>query len=598
MSTVRRWRSSLLLLLASLMLASCASLPSPAETVTVSVLSFNDFHGNLLPPNKVVRVEDKQTGQFVKVPAGGVAYMRTLVKKLAAENPGQTLLVAAGDLIGASPQESGLFHDEPTIEAMNQLGVSLSSVGNHEFDRGKAEILRIQYGGCYPQSRDGRLGVVGVDTCMNHGQFSGAAFQYLSANVINAQTGKTLFPPYAIREMGGVKVAFIGVTLKDTPAAVIPSGVVGLRFMEEAETVNRLVPELQRQGAAIIIVLLHQGAETSARTINDKTCPGFDGEALKIVARMDDAVKVVITGHTHDEFVCRFDGKLLTQAGHYGRMLTKIDLTVHARTHDLLDMQARNHVVVNDEWAKTPDGQKVPLPQGMTKLKKDPEMDRLVQRYARLTARHAQVTVARIGGYLDRTRNAAGESALGNVVADAFLAATSHPTYAGGGAQIAFMNPGGIRSNLNQRRTITAGDMYRVLPFTNNLVTMTLTGAQIKRLLEQQWECPQPAGGRVLSVSKGFTYAWDARQPEGAPPGEGNRVIADSMKLHGVPILPLQTYRVTANDFLAAGGDHFTVFEAGSQTQDGMSDREALTLYLRAQQPLSVPAIGRITRLN
>lgn len=598
MSTIRRWRAGVLVLLASFVLASCVTTHRPEETVTVSLISFNDFHGNLLPPKTHAIVEDPITERGVKVPAGGIAYFSTLMKQLQAQNPDKTIIVAAGDLISASPQVSGMFHDEPTIDALNKLGLSVSTVGNHEFDRGKDELLRMQNGGCFPKSADGTRGIVGVDTCMNKGKFDGAKFQYLAANVIDQKTGKTLLPSYAIRTVGGVKIGFIGVTLKETPAAVMPSGVVGLRFEDEVETVNKLVPVLQQQGVEVIVVLLHQGAATAAEVINDKSCPGFNGDAIKIVDRLDEAVKVVITAHTHEEYVCKRYGKLITQAGHYGRLITKIDLMLNAKTRELVEMDANNHVTANSTHAKDAQDKQLPLPNGVKKLEKDPALEKLAQRYAALTAKRAQVRVANITGLLDRKQNAAGESTLADVVADAYLAATSNASYGAGAAQIAFVNPGGIRSDLNISLKVTAGHLYSIHPFNNNMVTMNLNGTQIKRLLEQQWESPQPAGGRVLGVSSGFTYTWDASQPEGAAPGQGNRVHVDSMKLHGIPIDLYKTYRVTVNSFMAAGGDNFTVLSESQKTQDGPEDLDALTTYLRAKEPLSPPALERIKRLN
>jgi 5'-nucleotidase len=599
MSKVRHSFLSVLLLAASFVLASCASIDTQDRAVTVSFISFNDFHGNLLPPSSAVTVENPGTGKAVKVPAGGVAYLATLVKNLKAQNPGNTMVVAAGDLIGASPQVSGMFHDEPSIDAMNLLGLDVSTVGNHEFDKGRSELLRMQNGGCFPKSADSTRGIVGGDTCMNDGKFDGAKFRYLSANVIDEKTGNTLLPPFVVRSLGGVKIGIIGVTLKDTPAVVTPAGVEGLRFADEAATVNQLIPVLRQQGVEIVIVLLHEGAATTARKINDKRCPGFSGDAIKIVDRFDPAVQVVVTGHTHEEFICRRpDGKLMTQAGHYGRMATKIDLTVDPVTGKVLKKDATNHVAVNDIVIKGAKDQPLPIPEGYARLTKDPELDALVQRYARLTAERAEVVVARIDGYLERKQNSAGESPMGAVIADAYLAATTDGDYGAKAAQIAFVNPGGIRTDLTRSLNVTYGNLYSVHPFNNNRVTMVLTGAQILRLLEQQWESPQPGGGRVLSVSSGFAYTWDASQPEGAAPGKGRRVVPDSMTLNGEPIDLTRSYRVTVNSFLASGGDNFTVLAKGKRVQDGILDLDALTAYFKAKKTVAVPVLDRIKRIN
>ena len=581
----------------SLVLSACAGPGANDGNLTVSLVSFNDFHGNLLPANGTATVADPRSGQAVKVPAGGVAYLTTLVRQLKAQNPDNTIIVAAGDLVGASPQVSGMFHDEPTIEAMNRIGLELSSVGNHEFDKGRDELLRLQNGGCFPPSADGTRGMVGVDTCMNDGKFSGAQYRYLAANVIDQKTGQSLFPPYAIRKVGGVRLGFIGVVLKDTPAVVTPAGVAGLRFEDEAATVNRLVPELQRQGVQAIVVLMHQGAATTAQTINDQSCPGFNGDAIKIVDSFDPAVRVVVTGHTHEEFVCRRpDGKLMTQAGNYGRMATRIDLRIEPASGKIIQAQAINHVAVNDTILKDANGQALPLPPQIQRLTKDAAQDALVQRYAKLTAKHAEVPVARITGFLDRKANAAGESTLGDVVADAYLAATTDADYGARAAQIAFVNAGGMRNDLNRDLTVTYGHLYTVHPFGNNLVTLDLTGQQLLRLLEQQWESPQPPGGRILSVSSGFSYVWDARQPEGAAPGTGQRVVRGSMTLHGQPIDLAKTYRVTINSFMVSGGDSFTVFTEGRRLQEGGLDLDALTQYFRSKKAVAVPARDRIHR--
>lgn len=593
----RIWRFAWLVT-ASVSLLSCATNGDQVQPVTVSLISFNDFHGNLLPPNGGATVEDPVSGEAVRVPAGGVAYLSALVKQLKAHNPDNTLVVAAGDLVGASPQISGMFHDEPTIDAMNLLGLDLSTVGNHEFDKGKTELLRLQHGGCFPLTADRTRGIAGRDTCMNDGQFSGAKFRYLAANVVDKKTGNTLFPSYEVRTIGGVKVGIIGVTLKGTPAVVTPAGVEGLAFRDEANTVNELIPALRQQGVALVVVLMHEGAATAAETVNDKSCPGFNGDALKVIDRFDPAVNVVITGHTHEEYVCRRRGMLITQAGHYGRMATKIDLTVHPVTGRLLEVNANNHVAVNDAVFKDEKGQPLPLPQGYAPLAKDPELDALVQRYVKLTAARAEVVVAEIDGFLDRKPSPAGESTLGNVIADAYLAGTSGGDYASKAAQIAFVNPGGIRSDLTRSLKVTYGNLYSVHPFNNNVVTMDLTGAQILRLLEQQWESPQPPGGRVMAVSAGFSYTWDASQPEGAAPGKGRRVVSESLALHGEAIDPAKTYRVTVNNFMASGGDNFTVLRRGKRVQEGELDLDVLTAYFRSKKKVPVPELGRIRRLN
>jgi 5'-nucleotidase len=396
-----------------------------------------------------------------------------------------------------------------------------------------------------------------------------------------------------------VKVGFIGLTLKDTPTVVTPAGVAGLDFADEVLTVNRLVPQLQEKGATVIVVLIHQGGQTTARKVQDKSCPGFNGEIVNLADRFYAAVDVVVSGHTHQEYVCfRPDGKLVTQTGFYGRLVTKIDLTVDARSKRVIAKDANNQLVTNDLGVKDAQGNAVPLPRGYQALPKDPKIAKIVQRYGDLTATVSDLVVGRVAEPLDRRPNPAGESRLGAFVADVFLAGSSDASYGDKAAQIAFTNPGGLRSDLSGSNAVTFGQLFNVLPFNNNLVTMTLTGEQIRRLLEQQWEKPQPMGGRILSVSQGFSYQWDALAPEGAPAGTGARVVPGSIQLQGEPLDMHKTYRVTVNNFMASGGDNFPVLREGSDVQTGEIDLVVAKLYLRAHGVVKPPENGRISRLH
>lgn len=592
-------RACFLAAVASLSTHVLAAKPAAKTPITLSLIALNDFHGNILPPAGSVLVADPANAAGTRVSAGGAAYLSTLVRNLKQQNPKNTLVVAAGDMIGASQLTSGLFHDEPTIDVLSQIGLDISSVGNHEFDKGRAELLRMQKGGCFPKSADGTNGVIGVDTCMNKGKFNGARFQYLAANVIDQKSGKTLFPAYTIRSLGGVNVGFIGLTLKDTPAVVTPAGVKGLTFADEVETVNRLVPVLKGKGVTVIVVLIHQGGVTLAKTLLDKSCPGFSGEIVKLSDRMDPAIDVIVSGHTHQEYVCfRPDGKLITQAGSYGRLVTKIDLTIDLLSKKVMAKDANNKVVFNQLGVKDASGNGIPLPDVYVSLHRDPAIDQVVRRYGDLSATIADVVVGRIASPLDRKLNPAGESTLGAVIADAFLAGTSDTSYAAKPAQIAFTNRGGIRSDLTASLTVTFGQLFNVMPFNNNLVTMDLSGQQLLRLLEQQWESPQSAGGRVMSVSNGFSYTWDANKPEGAPAGTGQRIVPGSMKLNGDPIEMEKNYRVTVNNFMASGGDNFSVLLQGANVQAGEIDSVVSKLYFRAKGIVNAPALDRISRLN
>ena len=573
--------------------------PSQPAPITISLIGINDFHGNITPPVGSVLVPDPANPNGSRVSLGGAAYLSTLIKQLKAQNPKRTLVVGAGDLIGASQISSGLFHDEPTIDILGQIGLDITSVGNHEFDRGRTELVRQAKGGCYPASADGS-GKPGVDTCMHKGNtFPGAKFQYLAANVIDTATGQSLFPAYTIRNLGGVKVGFIGMTLKDTPSVVTPAGVAGLRFDDEVATVKRLVPEMRAKGATVFVVLIHQGGSTKAKTVMDKSCPGFYGDILELSDKLDPAIDVIVSGHTHQEYVCfRPNGRLITQTGSYGRLVSKIDITVDGKTKKVIAKDANNHLVLNDVGVKDANGNLLPVPAGYQVLAKDPAIDAVVKRYGDLSAPITDVVVGRLSVPLERRANANGESPLGNLVADIHLAATSDASYGDKAAQIAFTNSGSMRSDLSSV-TVTFGSLFNVMPFGNNLVTMDLTGAQILRLLEQQWEKPQPpTSNRVMPVSSGFTYTWDAAQPAAADPGKGNRVVPGSMKLHGEPIQMDKSYRVTVNNFIATGGDNYTVLTQGTNVQAGEIDLVAAKLYFRVKGVVKEPTMGRITRIN
>jgi 5'-nucleotidase len=590
--------SNVLAVLIALGFVACGGDYKAPTPVTVSLIGLNDLHGNLLPPSGSVTVADPANPAGTKVSAGGLAYLASLIKELKAQNPSNTLVVGAGDMIGASPITSSLYHDEPTVEALNLLGLDITSVGNHEFDKGRDELLRKQSGGCFPLTADGSKGKVGVDTCMNDGKFAGAKYKYLAANVIDQKTSTTLFPPYEIRRVGGVDIAFIGLTLKDTPSVVTPSGVAGMIFIDEVETVNKLVPELKAKGVASIVVLMHQGGFTNASTVNDKTCPGLNGDIVELTDRLNSAIDVVISGHTHMEYVCtRPDGKLLTQSGFYGSVVTKIDLKIDPLQKKVLSKDANNIVAINDVGVKDTKGVLIPLPAGMKAQVQDSAMAALIQKYVDKSSVVTNEVIGDITEPITRTVNTAGESKMGDIVADIYLAGSSGPAYGDKAARIAFTNVGGVRSDLTSL-SVTFGQLFAVMPFGNNLLTMDLTGQQILRLLEQQWESIQPAGGRVMQVSKGFSYTWDASKPEGAATGTGNRVVEGSMKLNGVGIDLSKIYRVTVNNFMAAGGDNFSVLLSGKNIQQGDVDIDAGAAYFRAKGTVPTPVLNRITRIN
>lgn len=544
--------------------AYTASTGYSCETVGVQVLAFNDFHGNLQPPTgssgRIVTGANPATD---RVDAGGAEFLATHLARLAATNP-NTLIVSAGDVVGATPLLSALFHDEPTIESMNLVGLDVASVGNHEFDEGPVELLRLQRGGCHP-----------VDGCQDGDPFAGASFDYLAANVIENASGETLLPSWTERRFGAARIAIIGLTLEGTPNFTTAAGVVGLTFLDEAETINALVPEIQAEGIDTIIVLIHEGGEVTG-LYNE--CVGISGPLFEITRNLHPAIDVVVAGHTNAAHICDLDGRLVTSAAHAGRLITDIDLRIDEVTGEVVSRTAANVIVTRD-------------------VTRDAAQTALISKYVTLSAPLANRVIGSVSADLLRVVNAAGESTLGDVLADSQLAGTSSQET--GGAVAAFMNPGGIRADIiasqisggEQANQVTYGEAFAVQPFGNNLITLTLTGREVELLLEQQWS--MVAGSEqqtILAPSAGVSYAWDPARPI------GDRIDAATIRIGGAPLDFSARYRITVNIFLAGGGDGFTVLRNGTDRRSGPGDLEPLAAYLTAYAPVGPPALDRITR--
>ena len=540
-----------------LALAACTTTPATvagSAPIQVNLLAINDFHGNLDPPGGGVFVIDRANPNArASVPGGGAPRLASAVAELS-RRP-NTVMVAAGDLIGASPLLSSLFHDEPTIEALSAMGLAITSVGNHEFDEGWQELKRMQTGGCHP-----------VDGCKGPKPFEGATFEYLAASTF-LDDGTTLFPPYSIREFDGVKVGFIGMTLEGTPDVITPAARAGIRFADEAETVNALVPELQAQGVEAIVVLLHEGGFTTGA---QDDCRGLAGTIVDIVPKFDKAVDVVVTGHTNGIYICTVDGRLVTSAGAYGTRLTDISMLIDPKTGDVIGAKARDVMIAADAYAE------------------DPAQVALINAYRTQAEPLMKRVVGSTTAVIARGRTVTGETVLGDIIADAMLAAARR---AEPGTQIAFMNPGGIRADLpfNPGGQLTFADIFAVQPFGNDLVALTLAGSDIETILRQQY---QPGGNNILQVSDGFAFTW--RQAAGQP----IEIIPGSVRLNGAPLVPTQTYRVVTNNFLAGGGDGFAGFKSGKDKVTVGSDLEALETYVTTNSPLAASNMGRIRRVD
>jgi 5'-nucleotidase len=542
-----------------------------SRTVSLQLLAFNDYHGHL---------EASTPGAIYGIPAGGAEFLSAKLNELR-EGHKYSLTVAAGDLIGGSPAFSGLFHDEPSVESLNEMDLDISGVGNHEFDEGVTELLRMQNGGCHP-----------VDGCYFPDQpYEGADFQWLSANVVETATGKTPLPSYEIKKIKGIKVAFIGMTLEATDTLVAAAGIQGYDFLDEAETANALVPKLKRKGVEAIVVLLHEGGSQTPPPGDVDACVGISGPIVAINDALDPEIDAIITGHTHLPYNCVLPDaagkpRIVTSAYSFGRVVSDINLVLDKRTRDVRrDLStATNHIV--DQAALTP----------------DPAQTAIIAKWQPLVDASATIPVGTITADILRGGTPPGddrgvESAAGNLVADAqqWWASVN-------GSDVAFMNPGGVRSDLTYLQSagegdgvVTFGEAFTFQPFGNTLVTYEMTGAQIVSTLQEQ--C-QPTGSSRpflhLGVSDGFTYDL-ATTITG---GNCTSVTISNVMLNGVALDPTGTYNVTVNNFLADGGDNFsTLGTVTSSRLDGGNDLQALVNYLGTFSPVAPPSTDRVNEL-
>ena len=629
-STLRSSLGALALALGLAQPALAVAVTPAKPPITVKIIGFNDYHGNLASPG-TFGVDTSIAGP-ARPPVGGAEFMAAHVAKLKAQNR-LNVVVGAGDFIGASPLISALFFDEPAIETLNRIGLEFNAVGNHEFDKGSAELLRLQRGGCKMTN-----GAIDPNSCKGASvgtpvPFEGAKFRWLSANVISSATGRTLLPAYGVKTFNGVRVAFIGMTLKATPTIVTPAGVAGLEFRDEADTVNALVPRLRALGIQAIVVLVHQGGFQQGANLggingctNDLKSGGgtVDSDIGKIVARLDNAIDLVVSGHTHAAYNCskytvdvtgtaavgstpgvaintprptglpNAAGRLIpvTSSSAFGRILTDIDVDIDPTTRDIIDVRPTNRLVVRNDPA---------VPANAT-------VAAIVSGYSALVSPIANQVIGSITAALPNSADSAGNMPAGELIADSQLEATKPVGF--GEAVIAFMNPGGVRFpgfTFAQQATVSEGDgnvtygeAFTAQPFGNSLVTMTLTALQIKQALEQQTSgCRGQASTRILIPSAGFKYS---RNPALACDSRISNVrlvdvntgsvIDQIVNLDGTLPDPTKTYRVTVNNFIATGGDGFTTFLGGTNLLGGAQDIDAQAASLAgfnatAQPPLA-----------
>jgi len=625
-----------LLPLAAALIAAAAQIPAQAATpVTVKIVAFNDYHGNLESPGTFGQNSGVPTAQRPAV--GGAEYIAAHIARMRAANP-NTIVVGGGDLIGATPLVSALFFDEPAVETLNQIGLDFSAVGNHEFDKGKDELRRLQNGGCkFTNSAPDANSCRGFGSSAP-GTFDGARFKWLSANVVETATGRTLLAPYGIKSFGNTKVAFVGMTFKGTPGVVTPTGVAGLQFNDEADTVNALVPRLRAQGIEAIVVLLHQGGFQNPATagtlnnsdingcLNDLRASGTNApsDIAKVVSRLDNAVDLVISAHTHAAYNCSRNttdnggavrtaglpnkaGRMVpvTSASAFGRVLTEVDLQIDPVTRHVVDVSPKNMLVARNNPLNANDPAIAAINDWITA---NPQVKNTVAAYKSAVSPLASQVIAAITADMSNGANGAGEMQAGDLIADAQLQATQPPSL--GGAVMAFMNAGGVRNPgfvkpaaASFPYNLTYGDAFTVQPFGNSLVTMTLTAQQLKDALEQQFSgCMGQTANRIMQVSNGLKYSWKS---SAAPCSKIVDVAftptdvtayppiitgpTDNIVIAGVVQNPTKTYRVTVNNFMATGGDGFGVLVGGTSQLGGAQDIDALIAYLAGFKAPAAP---------
>lgn len=547
--------------------AVAATAQRTGPTVEVQILAINDFHGALEPVSGA-------SGRIGATDAGGVEYLATHVAQLTASNP-NTIVVSAGDNIGATPLLSSLSHDEATVEALGLAGLQVSAVGNHELDEGWWELQRIQAGGCHE-----------VDGCTGGQAFKGASFTYLAANItldpraadpaVVARSGvkgtepRPLFPAFAVREVGGVRIGFIGITLEEAPSVIIPSAIRGLTFGPEVDAANEAARALRTQAVRAIVVVMHEGGEQTGRDING--CVGVSRSLRDLATRMSGDIDVIVTGHSHQAYNCTIAGKLVTSASSGGRLITDIDLRVRRADGEVVAKAARNRVV----------NRQVP---------KSPGQSALIARYSPIAAKIGGRVIGSIAGSLMRTTNEAGESALGRLIADALLESAKAD---GGRADLAFWNLGGIRADLPASpgaasTPVTYAQLFSVLPFGNELIVKTMTGEGLVRVLEDQF---RDGRLRLLQVSSTVSYAYDLSKPR------GQRVDRASVRIGGVPLDPAGRYRVATSNFLWGGGDDVSALSAGVEPVTVGVDVELVAAYLTRHTPVRPDPVARVRQIR
>ena len=534
---------------------------SAGGTIAVKLLAINDFHSQITAGLEV-------DGR----PVGSAPVLAAYLKEAQARAKGTAFILHAGDHVGASQPQSALLQDEPGIAFFNMLGNNqcrtgglygpdcnlIGIPGNHELDEGAREMLRLVHGGNHSQGP------------FLQDPYQGAAFPYICANLVQETTGQPLFMPYVVRMVDGVPVGFIGAVLRRASTFLSPESLAGLKVLDEADAVNRYVRQLKSEGVHAIVVMIHQGGYQVPANPSVKQPGGLVGDLAPIVARLDSEVDAVLSGHTHtyhNILANNAAGRptLVVQAWPKGTGYADIDLEISRASGDVVAMSSQ----IVTTWADQGPG-----------LRPDARVAVLAGQVDAMGKAIAEQVIASAAKPITRASNEAGESALGDLVADAQRQAM--------GTDFAFMHPEGIEADFSPGG-ITKADPYTVQPANLNLIKLEMTGQQVYELLNQQWTS-KAEHGRFLQVS-GLTYTWDAERPA------GQRIVA--VKKDGFPLQTDAKYTVTVNEYLAGGGDNFTVLTQAANPVVGPFVAEALIQYVRTRpQPINADIEGRISRLN
>ncbi|QOR66439.1 5'-nucleotidase C-terminal domain-containing protein [Cytobacillus suaedae] len=498
------------------------------ENIKVQLLSVNDLHGKI----NVTEQPKNNPNKY-----GNAAYLATYLKEREQTNE-NTLIIHSGDMVGGSPPVSALYQDEPTVEVMESIGFDVGTVGNHEFDEGVDEMLRLIYGGDHPN------GTVNYD---------GINFPMIAANVVYKDSEELVLPPYYIKNIKGQKIGFIGVATTQTPNMVIAKGIQTINFTDEAEAINKFVPELTKRGVEAIVVLAHVPGSQEGDTVT--------GEIADIATKIDDEVDVIIAAHNHQKVNAMVDNKLIVQAWEYGKAFVDIDLEIDPVTGDIVKKEAEIVDVIQE---------------GVTP---DQKVSAILEKYSSAISSKLNEVVGVAGQFMEggyATKAYFGDNALGNLIADGMTAAM--------GSDFAMMNGGGIRADLNAG-DITWEELYNIQPFGNTLVKIEVAGSNMDEIINAQISDYGPD----CSIA-GFKYKWDSATSK----------VTEVTLADGTLLDENATYTLTINNYMYEhNSDKYKLRAYGANPVQGTEDLTATIEFVKSfTSPIAYEAEGRIINIS